>query len=65
MRLEEYLYRKDETQGHFAERSGVSQSTISRVCNGGDTSGMLWARITAATGGKVRPEHHFPWKTAR
>lgn len=60
MRLEQYLYERGETQVSFAKRGQIPQSAVSRVVNGGDVRGRYWARITAATGGKVRPEDHFP-----
>ena len=60
MRLEQYLYERNEKQVAFAKRAGIPQSAVSRVCNGGDVRGRYWARITCASGGKVRPEHHFP-----
>ena len=60
VRLEQYLYDRGERQAVFAKRAGIPQSAVSRVCNGGDVRGRFWARIAVASGGKVRPEHHFP-----
>lgn len=59
MRLEQYLYERGESQKAFAARAGVQQSAVSRLCNGGDVRGKVWARITTATGGKVTPKDHF------
>lgn len=34
MRLRDYLGQRGETQEDFADRSGISQQTVSKVCNG-------------------------------
>ncbi len=52
--LQEYLAASAITQGEFAERVGVKQATISRLCNGAIGPSLeLAARIERATGGAV------------
>lgn len=58
--LREFLSITMESQSAFSARSGVPQSAISRLCNGGDVCGRHWARIMRASRGMVTPEIHFP-----
>ncbi len=60
MRLEHWLEENDERQLAFAKRAGIHQSVVSRLCNGGDARGPVWARIGLATKGSVQPSDHFP-----
>ena len=62
MTLNEYLQRTGETQSDFAKRARVAQAVVSRIVAGGDAIGRNWARITAATSGKVTAEDHFGGK---
>jgi predicted transcriptional regulator len=62
MKLEHYLSERAETQDSFAKRAKIPQSAVSRLCHGGDVRGRIWARISVATAGLVRPEDHFAGK---
>lgn len=59
MTLMKYLEMRNETQIHFADRSGVPRSSINRICLGLDAGGRQWAKIMVATRGRVRPDTHF------
>lgn len=55
MNLGDWLRAKPMTQPAFAKLSGVSQTTISRVVNGGDTTNETMRKIYDATDGEVTP----------
>lgn len=48
--LSDYIARSGERQIDLAKRLGVSQATISRICNGGPCSLQMAKRVSAATG---------------
>lgn len=53
--LKDWLKANDVTQEQFEATSGVPQSTISRICKGGDSTDDTKRRIYEATNGEVTP----------
>lgn len=53
MKLAEYLAECGLTQPEFAERLGVSQSTVSRWCNGIPPRRRHLEKLKTETGGKI------------
>ena len=49
VKLAEYLERRDETEMEFSTRSGVPQTTVNRVKNGGGCALDTAAKIVRAT----------------
>lgn len=55
--LRTFLSENDETQAEFAERIGVSQGTVSKLCKGLISPSLpLALKIQRVTGGKVTVE---------
>ncbi|MDR3376037.1 MAG: 3,4-dihydroxy-2-butanone-4-phosphate synthase [Ancalomicrobiaceae bacterium] len=57
MRLDEWLFRQNETRSGFARRVGLSPAAITQLCNDGGAwiSRETAGRIIAATDGEVTP----------
>lgn len=55
-----HLRATGETQTAFAERVGVHQATISKICAGAGVSLRLALRIERATGGAVTAASLLP-----
>jgi transcriptional regulator with XRE-family HTH domain len=60
MRLGEYLKRTGEKQAAFATRAGISQQTVSELCNGKGARSKTAAKVIQATGGLVAIEDLLP-----
>jgi DNA-binding XRE family transcriptional regulator len=53
--LKEWLAKNGITQDQFAEEWGIGQSTVSRVCMGGNCKPSVAIVIHTATSGAVTP----------
>jgi transcriptional regulator with XRE-family HTH domain len=53
--LKDWLKANGLTQEDFEKKSGLPQSTISRVCRGGDSTDDTKRKIYETTNGEVTP----------
>lgn len=54
--LSQYLKDEGITQDEFSKKHGIPQSTVSRICSGGDTTPKMMRKLHAVTGGAVTPD---------
>lgn len=55
MHLADWLKAENKTQEWLGEQLGMSQTGVSRIVNGGDTSFTTLRRINELTNGAVSP----------
>lgn len=55
MNLKDWLAANKLTQEQFEQKSGIPQSTISRICQGGDSTDDTKRKIYETTNGEVTP----------
>lgn len=60
IQLGEWLEISRTSQAEFAQESGLPQSAVSRLVNGGNVKTDYWAKVMRATYGAVRPEAYCP-----
>lgn len=64
-KLDTYIKSKGITQAEFADKLGITQSAMSKLCNGGSTSLETAMKIEAATEGEVCVEDLKPFDQLR
>ena len=59
MRLRDWLTKNGKSQNGFAAELGVTQSCLSKICNGRTPSVDMMKRIARLTRGEVMPNDFF------